>query len=148
MRILILHGPNLNLLGAREPEVYGTRTLDQINDDLEATAERLGVELTIRQSNHEGELIDAIHAAIGTCDGVLVNAGGYTHTSVALRDAIAAGPPTVEVHLSNIHARERFRRRSLIAPVCVGGVYGFGGASYTAGLQALVDSLKASLTPS
>lgn len=147
MRILILHGPNLNLIGTREPEVYGTRTLDQINADLAAAAEGLGVGLTIRQSNHEGELIDAIHAAIGAYDGVLINAGGYTHTSVALRDAIAAGPPTVEVHLSNIHAREGFRRRSLIAPVCVGGVYGFGAASYTAGLQALVDYLKLPLNP-
>ena len=142
MRILVLNGPNLNLLGQREPQIYGRMTLDEINAELAATAAALDVELTTMQSNHEGELIDAVHSAMSSHDGVLINAGGYTHTSVALRDALAAGPPAVEVHMSNVHARERFRRRSMIAPVCVGGVYGFGAESYRLGLQALVGHLR------
>ncbi|CUS03829.2 3-dehydroquinate dehydratase [Candidatus Promineifilum breve] len=142
MRILILHGPNLNLLGTRQPEIYGRWTLAEINDMLIEQAHKTNTELRIMQSNHEGALLDAIHDARLWGQGILINPGALTHTSYALRDAIAAvGLPTVEVHLSNIHAREEFRRQSLIAPVCVGQISGFGWRSYRLGLAALLDHL-------
>ncbi len=141
MRILVLHGPNLNLLGTRETETYGSRTLASITDDLNSLAADLGVELEHFQSNSEGELVDRIQAA-ATLDGALLNPGAYTHTSVALRDAVAAVELAfVEVHLSNIHARESFRRTSLLSDLAIGQVVGFGPSSYTLGLRALVESL-------
>lgn len=142
LNVLVIHGPNLNLLGQREPEIYGHITLEELNRRLRSTADERGVELRIVQSNHEGELIDAVHAALDWADGLLINPGAYTHTSVALRDAIVGGGiPTVEVHLSNINAREPFRNKSLIAPVCVGQISGFGPRSYLLGLTALLDIL-------
>jgi 3-dehydroquinate dehydratase-2 len=141
MKILVLHGPNLNLLGVREPDIYGRVGLDEIDKELASRAKDLGFELRCLQSNHEGVLIDAIHEAIGWADGILINPGAFTHTSLALRDAIASiGIPTVEVHLSNIYAREDFRRRSVIAGVCVGQISGFGANSYYLGLAAMIEA--------
>ncbi|QXE91497.1 type II 3-dehydroquinate dehydratase [Geomonas subterranea] len=141
-KILVLHGPNLNLLGVREPGVYGTTTLEGINNALLELAAELSLELEIVQSNSEGGLVDAIQGALGTCQGILINPAAYTHTSVALRDAIAATAlPAVEVHLSNVHAREPFRSHSFIAPVAVGQICGFGAESYLLGLRALAKRL-------
>lgn len=142
MKILILHGPNLNLLGTREPEVYGSMTLDDINSKLIGLGKELGAEIKCLQSNHEGALIDALHDAKTWANGVVFNPGGYTHTSVALRDAIAAiGIPVIEVHLSNVYAREEFRHKSLISAVCRGKILGLGWRSYTLGVRALVETL-------
>lgn len=143
LTILVLHGPNLNLLGRREPDVYGRQTLDGINQQLRQDAKQLAVDLEILQSNHEGVLVDAIHAAWDRHQGLLINPGAYTHTSVALRDAIAGvALPTVEVHLSNIHRREPFRQHSYIAAVAIGQISGFGADSYRLGLQALITHLR------
>lgn len=142
-KILVLHGPNLNLLGLREPEVYGSTTLEEINSRLQSFALERDLELRILQSNHEGALIDAIHQAREWADGVLFNPAAYTHTSYALRDAIAAvSLPVVEVHLSNVYARESFRHKSLLAPVCRGQAAGFGWRSYLLGLEGLLGFLE------
>ncbi|PWH14867.1 MAG: type II 3-dehydroquinate dehydratase [Anaerolineae bacterium] len=135
--ILVLHGPNLNLLGSREPQVYGSMTLEEINRRLMAEGERLGIKVRCFQSNAEGALIDQLHEARGWAAGVIFNPGGYTHTSVALRDAVAAiGIPVIEVHLSNVEAREEFRQRSLISAVCWGKISGLGWKSYWLALHA------------
>lgn len=141
--VLVLHGPNLNLLGWREPEIYGRVTLEEINRRLAEAAPALGLATRCRQSNHEGALVDALHDARLWARGVLFNPGGYTHTSVALRDAVAAiNLPVIEVHLSNTQAREPFRHTSLIAPVCVGSIAGFGWRSYLLALQAMAGVLE------
>jgi len=142
VRILVLHGPNLNLLGTREPDVYGKTTLAEIDTSLAALAAELGVAIESAQSNHEGVLVDRIQAA--RADGILINPGGYTHTSVAIRDALTGvGIPFVEVHLSNIHGRESFRRQSLFSDVAIAQVAGFGPFSYTVALRGLVEFLRA-----
>jgi 3-dehydroquinate dehydratase-2 len=146
MKILVLHGPNLNLLGTREPAIYGKLTLDEINSAISALALELGIEATIFQSNTEGALIDKIQSAIDSYDGILINPAAYTHTSVAIRDALSAsGLPTVEVHLSNIHNREEFRTKSFIAPMAVGQISGFGLDSYLLGLRAVFNHIKKGL---
>ena len=138
MRVLYLNGPNLNMLGVREPAVYGKTTLEDIELQIKERASQSGIEVEFRQSNHEGELVDWVHQARGTSDAIVLNAGAYTHTSIALRDAISsAGVPTVEVHLSNVYSREEFRHKSHIAPVCVGVICGFGMGSYLLALEAV-----------
>ena len=140
--VLVLHGPNLNLLGSREPEYYGRMTLEEIDQRLLDLGSELNLEVRTFQSNHEGALIDQLHAARAWAAGILINPGGYTTTSVALRDAISAlSLPAIEVHLSNVHAREEFRRHSMIAPVCLGSVAGLGWRSYTLALRALAEIL-------
>ncbi|MFQ5912256.1 MAG: type II 3-dehydroquinate dehydratase [Nitrospinota bacterium] len=143
-KILVLHGPNLNLLGTREPEIYGRETLEEINTRLRALAAARGVELETFQSNHEGGLIDRIHAARGEADFIVINPGAYTHSSIGLRDALsAAGIPAIEVHLSNIYAREEFRRHSVIAPVAAGHIVGFGPLGYELAVQAALSRMGA-----
>ena len=144
MKIRVINGPNLNLLGTREPQIYGNTTLGSIESMLGHEAREYGVEVEFFQSNHEGDLIDCIHeAARECCDGLILNPGAYTHYSYAIRDAVAAaGIPTVEVHLSNIHSREDFRKESVIAPVCLGQISGLGAVSYLAALYALVRKLR------
>ena len=143
MKVLVLHGPNLNLLGTREPEIYGSMTLGDINTQLIELGKQFGAELKCGQSNHEGALIDALQDAQMWADGVIFNPGGYTHTSIALRDAIAALKiPVVEVHLSNVYAREDFRHHSMISAVCKGKIVGFGWRSYTLGFRALAEILQ------
>ncbi len=142
-KILVLHGPNLNLLGIREPQVYGSASLDEINKKLIQWAKRESVQVEIRQSNSEGELVNWIQEAMGRYQGIVINPAAYTHTSIALRDAIlSTGMPTVEVHLSNIYKRESFRHQSYIAGVAIGQISGFGVDSYLLGLQAIVDYLR------
>ena len=143
-KILVIHGPNLNLLGTREVDIYGKVTIDNINDDLKKTGKMKGVEIEIMQSNHEGEIVDVIgKAKTNKINAIIINPAAYTHTSVAIRDAIAAcGVPAVEVHLSNIYAREEFRHTSLIAPVAKGQVSGFGKTSYLLGLEAAIELVK------
>ena len=143
MKILILNGPNLNLLGTREPEKYGSQTLADVENFVRAEAEKLGVEVDFYQSNVEGELVNKIQETKGIYDGIVMNPAAYTHTSVAIRDALLAVQiPTIEVHISNIHTREEFRKTSLTAPACVGQLTGFGINSYKLGLIALVDYLN------
>ncbi len=141
-RVLVLHGPNLDLLGEREPGIYGRDTLDSVNAEILREAQELGLDCEAHQSNSEGELIDLLHSARGRFDGVVINAGAYTHYSIALRDAIASiRIPCVEVHMSNVYAREEFRHKSVIAPVCAGSVVGFGKKSYLLALRGLKDLL-------
>jgi 3-dehydroquinate dehydratase-2 len=143
-KILVIHGPNLNLLGQREPKVYGRITLEAINSALKKTAKSRKVSLTIKQSNHEGQIVDLIGKAKSKFNAILINPAAYTHTSVAIRDALAACViPAVEVHLSNIYSREEFRQKSLVSPVVKGSIMGFGAKSYLLGLEALLDLLDA-----
>ena len=143
MRVLVLHGPNLNLLGTREPQLYGSTTLEQIDRALAAEGKKLGVHVTSFQSNHEGDLVDRIQDARGVQHGILINAAAYTHTSVAIRDALSAvALPAVEVHLTNVHKREAFRHHSLLAGVVSGRVEGFGSESYLLGFHGLIGLLK------
>lgn len=146
MKILVINGPNLNLLGMREPETYGTETLAGINHSLEDAALKISAAVGFYQSNSEGELVDAIQGAVGLYDGIIINPAAYTHTSVAIRDAISAvAIPTVEVHLSNVYSREEFRHKSFIAPVAIGQIAGFGSAGYKLALEGLVGYLRKSV---
>lgn len=143
LNLLVLHGPNLNLLGQREPNIYGVMTLQNINNLLKEEGQKQQVSVDCFQSNHEGVLVDAIHGAMGKCQGIMINAGAYTHTSIAIRDALAGVKiPTVEVHLSNIYQREEFRHHSYIAPIAIGQISGFGAQSYLLGLMALINYLR------
>ena len=143
MKILLINGANLNLLGSREPEKYGTTTLKDIENNVISLGKSLGTDVDVWQSNHEGEIVDKIQSSKGFYDGILINAGGYTHTSVVIRDAIASvGIPTVEIHMTNIHAREEFRHTSLLSGVCIAQVVGFKEQSYTLALEGLVNYLK------
>jgi len=143
MRILIINGVNMNMLGIREPDKYGSTTLKDLEKDLYSFSFELGVDIETYQSNHEGEIVEKIHSALNNFDGIIINPGAYTHTSVAIRDAISAvSIPTVEIHITNIHAREDFRHESLIAPVCLAQISGFGLDSYKLGLRGLADFLK------
>ena len=143
MKLLLLNGPNLNLLGTREPEKYGKTTLKDIEEHLKKIAQENNIQLDCYQSNHEGDIVDKIQEAKNIYAGILLNAGGYTHTSVAIRDAISSVQvPTVEIHLTNIHAREEFRHNSLISAVCIGQICGFGAYSYDLGFNAIVNYLK------
>lgn len=143
MRILVIHGPNLNMLGKREPEIYGSSTLDDVNARLAKEAKELGAEVEFFQSNSEGEIVGRIQAAMDSAEGILINPGAYTHTSVAIRDAIlSTGLPVVEAHISNIYKREDFRQRSYVSGVALAVVSGFGAESYSLGLRGLVDYLK------
>ena len=143
MKILIIHGPNLNMLGKREPEIYGATTLQEIDNSLAEKAEEMGVDISFFQSNSEGEIVSTIQDSMSNTDGIVINPGAYTHTSVAIRDAIlSCGLPVVEVHISNVHKREDFRQKSFISGVAVGVISGFGINSYFLGLSALVDYLK------
>ncbi len=146
MKLIVLNGPNLNLLGKREPNIYGNVTLDEINNSIKSLAMDLGIEVSFFQSNSEGDLIDKIHSSVNEFDGILINPAAYTHTSVAIRDAFAAvSLPVVEVHLSNIHRREEFRSKSFIAPVAIGQISGFGPDSYLLGIRALFNHLTKGL---
>ena len=143
MRILIIHGPNLNMLGKREPDIYGATTLEEINSSLSDKAKELGVDLTFFQSNSEGDIVSTIQDSMSSSDGIVINPGAYTHTSVAIRDAIlSCGLPVVEVHISNVHKREDFRQKSFVSGVALGVISGFGINSYFLGLSGLVNYLK------
>lgn len=143
MKILIINGPNLNMLGIREPEKYGSKKLEDIEKELYAYSFELGIDIETYQSNSEGEIINKIQQALGKFDGIIINPGGYSHTSIAIRDAISSvSLPCIEVHMTNIHAREEFRQKSLIASVCLGQISGFGDNVYKLGLKALFDKLK------
>ena len=141
--VLVIHGPNLNMLGRREPEIYGHQSLDEINAGLLAMGETLGLDITTFQSNHEGEIVEKIQLAMGSCDGILINPAAYTHTSIAIRDALSLlDIPVVEIHLSNIYKRESFRHKSLIADIAAARISGFGGQGYLLGLEGLVKLVE------